>query len=99
VPPGSAFHEYIGMLYGRGIISGYPCGGPNEPCGTGSLPYFRPGNDVTRSQTVKIVELARTQPTITGTPTPTPQATSTLTPTPASTAKATATGTPAAALR
>ncbi len=101
VPVGSTFHEYIGRLYGRGIISGYPCGGPSEPCGPGNLPYFRPGNDVTRSQTVKIVEMARTQPAVTGTPTPTPQATSTLTPTPASTAKATATatGTPPVALR
>jgi outer membrane protein assembly factor BamB len=89
VPPGSTFYEYIGRLYGRGIINGYPCGGAGEPCGPGNLPYFRPGNDVTRGQTAKIVDDARTQPVATPTTTPT----STHTPTPPTTTTATATAT------
>ncbi|HET8626971.1 MAG TPA: S-layer homology domain-containing protein, partial [Thermomicrobiales bacterium] len=35
-----------------GIVSGYTCGGPGEPC-PGA--YFRPNNDVTRGQLSKIV--------------------------------------------
>ena len=71
-----------------GIIQGYPCGGVGEPCGPGTLPYFRPNNDVLRGQTAKIVQLARSQPLPTGTPTRTTSPTSTSTSTPV------ATGTP-----
>src|SRR5207302_31301 len=28
------------------IISGYPCGGPGEPCNSSQQPYFRPGKRV-----------------------------------------------------
>ena len=52
VPVGSTFYHYIRCLACQGIISGYPCGGPGEPC---PGPYFRPGNNVTRGQTAKIV--------------------------------------------
>jgi outer membrane protein assembly factor BamB len=69
VPPGSTFYEYVGKLSGRGIIAGYPCGGPGEPCGPLNLPYFRPNNDVTRGQTAKMVELARQEQTPSATPT------------------------------
>ena len=62
---GSTFFSYIGRLYNRGITTGYPCGGPGEPCGPDNLPYFRPNSEVTRGQTAKIVQLARTQPTAT----------------------------------
>jgi hypothetical protein len=55
VPLGQPFHDYIGRLASRGIMNGYPCGGPGEPCGTDNLPYFRPGNNATRGQTSKIV--------------------------------------------
>jgi tetratricopeptide (TPR) repeat protein len=66
VLPGSTFYEYIGQLAGRGTINGYPCGGPSEPClPPGNLPYFRTGNSVTRGQTAKIVQLARTEPSAT----------------------------------
>jgi hypothetical protein len=52
VPPGSTFYEWIRCLACRGIVSGYPCGGPGEPCpGT----YFRPSNTITRGQAAKIV--------------------------------------------
>ena len=56
VPNGSTFWLWIERLSGRGIIGGYPCGGPFEPCvAPGNRPYFRPGNDVTRGQLSKIV--------------------------------------------
>jgi hypothetical protein len=52
VPPGSTFYSYIRCLACRGIVGGYPCGGPGEPCpGT----YYRPNNQVTRGQVSKIV--------------------------------------------
>ena len=54
VPPSHTFYEFIQRLAGRNVMSGYPCGGPNEPCISGR-PYFRPGNDVTRGQSAKIV--------------------------------------------
>ncbi len=52
VPSGSTFYPYVECLACRGIISGYECGGPGEPC-PGS--YFRPGANVTRGQVAKIV--------------------------------------------
>jgi hypothetical protein len=56
VAPGSTFWEYIERLSRRGIIGGYPCGGPGEPCiGPANRPYFRPNNNVTRGQLSKIV--------------------------------------------
>jgi len=55
VPPASTFYEYVQRLASRGYIAGYPCGGAGEPCGVGSLPYFRPSNNVTRGQLSKIV--------------------------------------------
>ena len=32
VPPSGIFWLWIERLSGRGIVSGYPCGGPGEPC-------------------------------------------------------------------
>jgi N-acetylneuraminic acid mutarotase len=59
VPVGSTFYDYIYRLVIRGIISGYPCGGPGEPCvPPANLPYFRPNNDATRGQMSKIDGLA-----------------------------------------
>jgi hypothetical protein len=52
VPSGSTFYDYVRCLACRGIVGGYPCGGPGEPC-PGS--YFRPNNNVTRGQVSKIV--------------------------------------------
>lgn len=60
VAPGSTFYTYIQRLAGRNIISGYPCGGPGEPC-VGNLPYFRPNNNVTRGQIAKIIDACRLQ--------------------------------------
>ncbi|MEO8289063.1 MAG: M14 family zinc carboxypeptidase [Chloroflexota bacterium] len=55
VPPGSTFYDFVQRLGTRNIMSGYPCGGMGEPCGSGNLPYFRPGANATRGQTSKIV--------------------------------------------
>lgn len=58
VPPGATFYTFVQRLAGRAAMSGYPCGGPGEPCAAGSLPYFRPNNNSTRGQITKIVALA-----------------------------------------
>ena len=55
VPSGSAFFDWVQRLGSRGYMGGYPCGGAWEPCGGGTLPYFRPGNSATRGQVSKIV--------------------------------------------
>jgi len=54
VQPNSTFYPYIHRLACQGIISGYTSG-----CSTGN-PCFRPGNNVTRGQTAKIVSNAAT---------------------------------------
>jgi hypothetical protein len=54
VPVGSTFYPFIQCLACQGIINGYPCGGPGEPCNPANDPYFRPGNNVTRGQFAKI---------------------------------------------
>jgi hypothetical protein len=55
VPPGSPFYLYIERIAGRGIVSGYPCGGPFEPClAPGNRPYFRPNHPATRGQMSRI---------------------------------------------
>ena len=58
VPPGSAFHRYVEQLAARGIVGGYACGGPGEPCDPQDRPYFRPGGEVTRGQAAKIADAA-----------------------------------------
>ena len=56
VPPIHTFYQEIERLASRGVMGGYPCGGPGEPCvAPENRPYFRPGNDVTRGQSAKIV--------------------------------------------
>lgn len=55
VPQGSTFQPFAHCLACKGIISGYPCGGPGEPCDGQNSPYFRPGSLVTRGQVAKIV--------------------------------------------
>jgi len=42
VPPDSVFAPFTAVLVGRGVISGYTCGGPGEPCDGARRPYFRP---------------------------------------------------------
>jgi hypothetical protein len=57
VQPNSTFWIYVERLLANrpGAISGYPCGGPGEPCDGQNRPYFRPNNGLTRGQTAKIV--------------------------------------------
>ncbi len=61
VPPsgsGSTFWQWVEALASTGAISGYPCGGANEPClPPDNRPYFRPGNHVTRGQAAKIIDI------------------------------------------
>jgi hypothetical protein len=53
--PGTTFYDFIWRLTDRGIVSGYPCGGPGEPCSSRNLPYFRFNSSSTRGQASKIV--------------------------------------------
>ncbi len=61
VAPGSTFYQLIETAAAHGIVSGYTCSGSNpqtgqpEPCDGASRPYYRPSNNVTRSQLAKIV--------------------------------------------
>jgi hypothetical protein len=52
---GSTFYPYVRCLACRGIVSGYPCGGPGEGCNGNADPYYRPSANVTRGQLSKIV--------------------------------------------
>src|SRR5204863_5629922 len=54
VLPGTAFYEFVETAVCKGIISGYSCGGPGEPCDAQARPYFRPYANVTRGQLSKI---------------------------------------------
>ncbi len=59
VPADNTFHDYVRCLACQGILGGYPCGSEYEPCiAPANLPYFRPGNRVTRGQIAKIVSSA-----------------------------------------
>jgi hypothetical protein len=58
VPPGSTFFQYVESAYERGLIQGYACGGPFEPCDAQNRPYYRPNANVTRGQISKIVVIA-----------------------------------------
>jgi hypothetical protein len=59
VPPTNTFYPYVERVVGHDILSGYPCGGPFEPCvPPENRPYFRPNNPATRGQIAKIVSNA-----------------------------------------
>ncbi|MEO8285149.1 MAG: S-layer homology domain-containing protein [Chloroflexota bacterium] len=55
VPPSHTFYQWVERLASRGVMAGYPCGTPGEPCSAGNKPYFRPQNNATRGQLAKIV--------------------------------------------
>ena len=57
-PPEQPFYPYIEAAARAGVVAGYACGGPAEPCDAQSRPYFRPYAPVTRAQIAKIVVLA-----------------------------------------
>src|SRR5207237_315161 len=54
VSPEHPFYRWVEQLAARGLISGYTCGGPGEPCDGQGRPYFRPASTSTRGQTAKI---------------------------------------------
>ena len=56
----SPFYTFVETASCHGVISGYACGGPGEPCDGQHRPYFRPGNNATRGQIAKIVYLSLT---------------------------------------
>jgi hypothetical protein len=49
------YYIFVQALASRGHMSGYPCGGQGEPCGSNNRPYFRPYNNTTRGQAAKII--------------------------------------------
>jgi beta propeller repeat protein len=53
-PPSFPFFAVIETAAADNIVSGYGCGGPNEPCDGQRRPYFRPYANVTRGQLSKI---------------------------------------------
>jgi subtilisin-like proprotein convertase family protein len=55
VPLDHTFAGFIEAVSSEGIVGGYPCGSPGEPCDAQSRPYFRPANSATRGQVSKIV--------------------------------------------
>jgi hypothetical protein len=59
IPPTNPFFVFANTLYLEGLISGYPCGGPAEPCGSGNRPYYRPGGNLTRGQMAKIISTSQ----------------------------------------
>jgi hypothetical protein len=60
---GSTFYLFVERLSAREIISGYACGAVGEPCvPPENRPYFRPGTNVTRGETAKVVALAAELP-------------------------------------
>jgi len=59
VPLSHPFYPYIEALAAQGIISGYTCGDPGEPC---PARYFRPDAGATRAQVSKVVAETYTTP-------------------------------------
>jgi hypothetical protein len=60
VPATNPFYDFINNLYRDGLIGGYACGGPGEPCvPPNNRPYYRPNADVTRGQMSKFVDQGR----------------------------------------
>ncbi|HMA37878.1 MAG TPA: S-layer homology domain-containing protein, partial [Chloroflexia bacterium] len=56
VAPGSVFYRFVETAACHGVVSGYACGGPGEPCDNLQRPYYRPYNNATRGQIAKIVD-------------------------------------------
>jgi hypothetical protein len=77
VLPNTAFYQYVETAYCHGVISGYTCGGPGEPCDQEHRPYFRQQNDATRGQISKIVYQSIINPPGSCNPAVTPTATAT----------------------
>ncbi len=59
VPAGDPFYTFTNKIYMQDLVSGYPCGGPGEPCNSEHRPYYRPGATVSRAQMSKFIDNAR----------------------------------------
>jgi hypothetical protein len=59
VPLTQPFYAWIEIGVANGVVNGYGCGAPGEPCGAGNRPYFRPGSNVNRGQLAKMIVNAR----------------------------------------
>ena len=71
VLPNTAFYTFVETAACHGVVSGYTCGGPGEPCDAQNRPYFRQNNPATRGQIAKIVYLSVTSAGGCGVPTQT----------------------------
>ena len=58
VPPADPFYVFVERAAAHGLVSGYACGGPGEPCDDQHHPYFRGGANVTRGQLAKMTAIA-----------------------------------------
>ena len=65
--PDSTYRTYGMCLACNHVVSGYDCGAPGEPCDANHDPYFRPNNEVTRGQAMKLVVLSAAFPSQTPT--------------------------------
>jgi hypothetical protein len=60
VPSSNPYWLFVEAAVNQGILAGYKCGSPNEPCiAPGNKPYFRPDSAVTRSQLARILSNAQ----------------------------------------
>ncbi len=55
----SPWSPYVESAYAAGLISGFLCGGPGEPCDAQSRLYFHPNTVITRAQAIRPVVRAR----------------------------------------
>ncbi len=56
---GSTFYTWVERLAQQGAVSGYACGGIDEPCvPPGNLPYYRPNNVTSRGQAAQIIKIS-----------------------------------------
>ncbi len=59
VPPDNVFYAAVESSAAAGLVTGYTCGGPGEPCDPAQRPYFRPSLGATRGQLAKILTVAK----------------------------------------
>jgi hypothetical protein len=64
VPSTNPFYAFVNRIYQQDLVTGYPCGGPGEPCDAQNRPYYSPINNVTRQQMAKFIDNARHLPGI-----------------------------------
>ncbi len=64
VTPSNTYFQYVEAAADDGVVTGYTCGGSNEPCDSEQRPYFRPSALVTRAQLAKIIVAGAGWPTV-----------------------------------